>query len=75
MCLTYPAQVVSVADEAAIVEANGRQQRVLLLALEHNLPVPGDWLLVQSGIALSTLDGAEAAQRLRLLRQAEGVLK
>lgn len=74
MCLTYPAQVVSISDEAAIVEANGRRQRVLLLVLEHNLPVPGDWLLVQSGIALSTLDSAEAAQRLRLLRQAEGVM-
>lgn len=69
MCLAYPAQVLSIADQVAIVEAEGRRHEVMLLALEANLPVAGDWLLVQSGIALSTLDESDAAQRRRLLHQ------
>jgi len=72
MCLAYPAQVVSIEDGVAIAEAQGRLQRIILLALEANLPVPGDWLLVQSGLALAPLPEEEAARRNRQLREAQG---
>jgi len=72
MCLAYPAQVVSIQDSVAIAEAQGRLQRIILLALEVNLPAPGDWLLVQSGLALAPLTEDEAAQRIRLVNQAHG---
>jgi hydrogenase assembly chaperone HypC/HupF len=72
MCIAYPAQVMSIEDSSAIVEAQGRLQRIVLLALEANLPAPGDWLLVQSGLALAPLSEDEAVQRIRLLHEAHG---
>jgi hydrogenase assembly chaperone HypC/HupF len=60
MCLAYPVQVVAVEDQIAIVQVQGRLSRVVLLALQADLPVPGDWLLVQSGLAVSKLDEDDA---------------
>lgn len=68
MCLAYPARVLSIVDGTAAVELRGRVQAVVLLGLERP-PAPGDWLLVQSGIALAHLDPEEAAERARLLAQ------
>lgn len=59
MCLAYPAQVVSIEDGIAVVEAAERRQRIITICLEGNLPVPGDWLLVQSGLALAKLTEEE----------------
>jgi hydrogenase assembly chaperone HypC/HupF len=72
MCLAYPVQVVAVEDQVAVVRAHGRLQRVILLALEADQPVPGDWLLVQSGLAVSKLDETDAAQRIQLQNIAQG---
>lgn len=60
MCLGYAAQVLSVEDGVAVVEAHGRPQRVALLALPQP-PAAGDWLLVYSGIALATITSEYAA--------------
>jgi hydrogenase assembly chaperone HypC/HupF len=72
MCLAYPVQVVAVEDQIAIVQVQGRLSRVVLLALQADLPVPGDWLLVQSGLAVSKLDEDDAVQRIQLQRLAQG---
>ncbi len=71
MCLAYPVQVVAVQDQTALVQGQGRMQRVILLALEDDLPVPGDWLLAQSGLAVSKLDEDDAARRIQLQRVAQ----
>jgi len=59
MCLAYPALVVSIEDGAAVVEAAERRQRIITICLEGDLPVPGEWLLVQSGLALAKLSEQE----------------
>ncbi|HET8657730.1 MAG TPA: HypC/HybG/HupF family hydrogenase formation chaperone [Micromonosporaceae bacterium] len=69
MCLAYPARVRSVGDGTAQVDAGGRTQEVILLALDGGEPAAGDWLLVQSGIALARIDPGEAAARARALAQ------
>ncbi len=47
---------MSIEDGVAVVETpSHRMQRVILICLEGDLPTPGDWLLVQSGIALARL--------------------
>ncbi|WP_026209006.1 HypC/HybG/HupF family hydrogenase formation chaperone [Catelliglobosispora koreensis] len=59
MCLAYAAKVVSVSDTVAMVFTGENQQRVTLLALEGDPPVPGDWVLVLSGLALRKLTEEE----------------
>jgi hydrogenase assembly chaperone HypC/HupF len=73
MCLAYPVQVIAVEpDQAAIVSWRGGWQRVTLLVTTDAVVIPGDWLLVQSGIALCRLDPEDAAERRRLLDQLQG---
>jgi hydrogenase expression/formation protein HypC len=55
MCLAYPAQVISVGADVAEVEVAGRCQHVITICLEGGPPVPGDWLLIHSGLAVSRL--------------------
>ena len=72
MCLAYPAQVIEVqSGDTALVEVRGRRQPVLLLDMA-SVPEVGDWVLVQSGIALARIGAAEAAERARLLDQVSG---
>ncbi len=73
MCLAYPVQVIAVEpDQSAVVAWRGGWQRVTLLATADTVVVPGDWLLVQSGVALCRLDPGEAAERRRMLDQVQG---
>lgn len=72
MCLAYPGRVLSSMDGTARVEVRGRVQDVVLAVLDGDPPATGDWLLVQSGIALARIAPAEAAERGRLLDQLEG---
>ena len=59
MCLAYPAQVVSVDDGVAQVEAAGRRQRIITICIEGGPLLPGEWLLVHSGLAVSRLNEEE----------------
>jgi hydrogenase assembly chaperone HypC/HupF len=69
MCLAYPAHVRSVTDAGiAEVTIRGRTQSVVLLAVDADGPIrPGDWLLVQSGLAIQRLSAHEAHERQRLI--------
>ena len=69
MCLANPAQVLTVdGDGTAQVQLPDRTQRVLLAVLDDEHPIAvGDWLLVQSGIALARLDESDVAARRGLL--------
>jgi hydrogenase expression/formation protein HypC len=71
MCLAYPARVVTVEDGAAVVVTGVRHQRVLLALLDEPVSV-GDWLLVQTGLALGRPDEADAGARLDLLNSVGG---
>ena len=72
MCVTYPVQVVAVDDDHTVhASSAGRIQRISTIVLGDRQPHPGDWLLVQSGLAVAVIDQAEAAERRRLLDQAQ----
>jgi hydrogenase assembly chaperone HypC/HupF len=71
MCVTYPVQVVAVdGDHTVHASGAGRTQRISTIVLGQQ-PRPGDWLLVQAGLAVAVIDEAEAAERRRLLDQAQ----
>jgi hydrogenase assembly chaperone HypC/HupF len=73
MCLAYPARVLSVEpDGLATVEVRGHPQRVVPLALDDRTPTVGEWLLVQSGLAVARIDAEEAAARTRLIEELTG---
>jgi hydrogenase assembly chaperone HypC/HupF len=71
MCVSYPARVLAVEPgDRALVEQRGRPQHVALLGTG---PVAvGDWLVVQSGIALARIDPDEARLRRELIDRATG---
>jgi hydrogenase expression/formation protein HypC len=72
MCLSMPARVLTVdaAGREAVVEIDGAERRVSLavLTLEGRSVEPGEWLLVHTGLAVETLDPADAAELVTLHR-------
>ena len=75
MCLAIPGQVIELTDEAnrlARVEVAGVRRTVnvgLLDAADGGGVVPGDWVLIHVGFAISAIDEAEAAATLELLER------
>ena len=74
MCLAIPGQVVEVVDEEnrlATVEVAGvrRIVNIGLLDVDGASSVPGDWVLIHVGFALSQIDEDEARATLRLLEE------
>jgi hydrogenase maturation factor len=51
-------------DEAALVDLRGSLRRVplVLVTSAGEKVVPGDWLLVQTGLAIARVSAAEAAE-------------
>jgi hydrogenase expression/formation protein HypC len=74
VCLAIPAQVVEVLDEAnqlARVDVDGVRRTVNVGLLDGaGGAVPGEWVLVHVGFALSRIDEVEAQATLELLREA-----
>ena len=73
MCLAIPGQVVEIVDAElciARVDVAGvvREVNVALLEWEGEPVVPGDWVLIHVGFAMSRIDEAEAERTLALLR-------
>lgn len=75
VCIAYPARILSLDTEgSATVDILGRRQVVLLALIpDGRRPVAvGDWLLVQTGLALARIDQAEAQERAALITQTSG---
>jgi hydrogenase expression/formation protein HypC len=73
MCLAIPGQVIEFVDESnrlARVDVAGvvRTVNVGLLDRDGDAAVPGDWVLIHVGFALSKVDEDEAAATLRMLQ-------
>jgi len=73
MCLAIPGRIMEVTDEAnrlALVDVAGVQRTVNigLLDADGAGAVPGDWVLIHVGFALSKVDEEEAAATLSLLQ-------
>jgi hydrogenase expression/formation protein HypC len=74
VCLAIPGHVIELVDEQnrlAKVDVNGvvRNVNVSLLDRDGVGVVPGDWVLIHVGFALSKVDEEEAQATLSLLQQ------
>ena len=70
MCLALPARVVELRDgENAVVDLGGVKKEISL-ALVDGVAV-GDYVIVHTGYALTTLDPEEAAKTLALFAELE----
>ncbi|MDX6675274.1 MAG: hydrogenase expression/formation protein HypC [Solirubrobacteraceae bacterium] len=74
MCLAIPGQVIEIVDEAnrlAKVDVAGvrRNVNVGLLDEDGTAAVPGDWVLIHVGFALSKVDEEEAHATMDLLER------
>lgn len=74
MCVSMVVQVVERRGEMAVVDDAGMTRLVPLtvLSVSDVDVVRGDWLLVNSGIAVERLDPDEAASICEALDQAKG---
>jgi hydrogenase expression/formation protein HypC len=75
MCLAIPGEVIEVGTDRpdlAKVAVSGVRRTVNVGLLDDDPPVPGDWVLIHVGFALSKVDEAEAKAVLDLL---EGIGK
>ena len=66
MCLALPAEVIAVEGETATVDVDGVTLPVSLAFCEG--VVPGDFVIVHVGYALSRIDATEAEAQLALMR-------
>lgn len=67
MCVAYPAQVIEVADEMALVEIDRRQRRASLMLVPE--VAVGDWVIVAAGTVLEIVDPDEATEILAMLNE------
>jgi len=70
MCLAIPARVVEIPEpDTAVVDLGGVRKKISLALLDG--VVPGDYVIVHVGYALTRLDPEEAARTLELFAAVE----
>jgi hydrogenase expression/formation protein HypC len=70
MCLGIPGEVIELhADQPdlAKVDVSGVRRMINIGLLADDPPVPGEWVLIHVGFALSKIDEAEAAAAMEFL--------
>ena len=67
MCLSVPAQIVSIDGEFAKVSVNGALFRAGLQMIEN--PQPGEFILLHAGFAIQKISDQEAEETLKLLNE------
>jgi hydrogenase maturation factor len=74
MCLSQLGCVRAADGTIAVVELAGRLQRVPLVALGDQAAsvAPGDWLLLQTGLAVRRVDATAAAELGAALHETKG---
>ena len=81
MCLAIPGRIVELVpgdQPAGIVEVCGVRRRVELGLIEAERPVPGDWVLIHVGFAMSKIseqDAIDQMNTLAALGEAEAALE
>jgi hydrogenase expression/formation protein HypC len=71
MCLAIPGQVVELLpgpNALAVVNVVGVRRRIDLGLLEDDPAVPGDWVLIHVGFAMSKISESDAREQMELLR-------
>jgi len=70
VCLAIPGQIVELDSHnanQAVVEVVGVRRKVDLGLLQDEPAVPGDWVLIHVGFAMSKISEADAADQMRTL--------
>lgn len=70
MCLAIPGKIIELVqnqDKVGVVDVAGVRRKVQLGLLAEDMPVPGDWVLIHVGFAMSKISEADAAEQMRLL--------
>jgi len=70
MCLGIPGEVIEILSDQpdlAKVNVSGVRRLINIGLLADDLPVPGEWVLIHVGFALSKIDEAEAAAAMSFL--------
>lgn len=81
MCLAIPGKIVEVSSDnrdLALVDVLGVRRHIDLGLLQDDLPVPGDWVLIHVGFAMSKIseqDAADQMNTLRMLGEDEGAIQ
>ncbi len=81
MCLAIPGKIVEISSdntESALVDVVGVRRKIDLGLLQDDKPVPGDWVLIHVGFAMSKiseLDALEQMNTLRALGEIEGAMQ
>ncbi|MGH9548303.1 MAG: HypC/HybG/HupF family hydrogenase formation chaperone, partial [Terriglobales bacterium] len=71
MCLAIPGKIVEISGDnadAALVEVVGVRRRIDLGLLQDDRPVPGDWVLIHVGFAMSKISECDALDQMNTLR-------
>jgi hydrogenase expression/formation protein HypC len=81
MCLAIPGKIIETSSEnrdSALVDVLGVRRKIDLGLLQDDMPVPGDWVLIHVGFAMSKIseqDAADQMNTLRMLGEAEGAIQ
>ena len=70
MCLAIPGQIVELVPDTAtgaVVSVVGVRRRIDLGLLLDDMPVPGDWVLIHVGFAMSKISEADAREQMETL--------
>src|SRR5579862_844017 len=81
MCLAIPGRVLEIASDnprSALVDVVGMRRRVDLGLLEDDRPVPGDWVLIHVGFAMSKISeagGLGPKAKMEIVGQSRGAVQ
>ena len=81
MCLAIPGKIVAISSEdrdSALVDVAGVRRKIDLGLLQEDKPVPGDWVLIHVGFAMSKIseqDAADQMSTLRMLGEIDGAMQ
>lgn len=70
MCLGIPGQIIDIVDDAnsiAKVDVSGVKRNVNVALVRPDGIMPGDWVLIHVGFAMSKINEAEAQETLKAL--------
>jgi hydrogenase expression/formation protein HypC len=71
MCLAIPGKIVEISSDnqdSALVDVVGVRRKIDLGLLQDDKPVPGDWVLIHVGFAMSKISEQDAADQMNTLR-------
>jgi len=70
MCLAIPGKILELLPDqpnGALVDVVGVRRKVDISLLEADSPVPGDWILIHVGFALSKISERDAFDQIEML--------